>query len=152
MDVTLSGRLKMYANNDILEDVRDRFIEADYDELTAFVELMGDAEEDDIEVDEDCLTIPFDQSYDVIKSIDYSKSVVEFMKKLAEHFPDVEKMTFEGRYEAWSSGEFMNFLCKYADGNITIFESDDFDDLEDDMIFDEPAANHHRKDLDTSAK
>lgn len=152
MDITLTGKLNMYANQEVLEEVNSVFAEGDYEELTGFIDLMGDATEDDIVIEDGCLTIPFDQTYEIIKSMDFSSSVVDFIKRMATHFPKVDKMIFEGRYETWSYNDFINFLCKYEDGNIIIYESDNFEDVEDEMVFDEPPVEHHRKYLDTKVQ
>lgn len=129
MDYTLSGKLTVFADEEILDGINEAFTEGSEEEDKDYSDIMGEVYEDDIELNEDSIIIPFEQTYEILRGFDYSKSVVAFMKKFLSDFTGIEKASFEGRYETWDNNTFMNFLCKCENSEITIYESDNYNEF-----------------------
>lgn len=136
MDATVSGSLKLQGNKEAIDKMA-YFIENEFDEedigVSALVRAIenGEAEYD---IDED-ITIEIEQSYEFLRSTDYTKDIVEFVKQLVKKVPGLTQVEFNGLFEVWSSGEFIRFVCNFSDGVITagesdIVENDDYDDDE----------------------
>lgn len=138
MDVTVSGVITLKGNEEAVEKM-NYFVEGDFgeeeddDEQVAY-RMFNHFEEADFAINGEYMELSIDQSYEFIETTDYSSDIFEFMKELVKEVPGLSEAKFEGWFESWSSGEFIKFLCKYSGNDLVFYESEIYDNSDEEDV------------------
>ena len=105
------------------EPVLFDFDEEDDSEEYNYAEIRGEVADDfTIDKEKGQITLPFDQSYELLRTLDSEKDIVDFVTFLIGKYSGITRAKFEGTIDSWSSGEHSKFVCEY-DGQETTIKS-----------------------------
>lgn len=85
-----------------------------------FIFIRGESPDDFIiDKEKGLITLPFDQTYALLRTTYSEQDIVDFVSFLIDKFPGITRLDFEGTIDSWSSGEHSNFVCEYDGQKIT---------------------------------